>query len=130
MKCQFPLVLTTTNKSLPNTSQILMFIVLLSCLYVSVLFCFCHEQLFVQLIKVVFNCELKSNTKQPTISNHFNYIASNMIDIIHMVLFVSILLVAIFVHTSHALIPDAVGKFPFLMPNVHPYRVSKSKTIH
>ncbi|XP_055317707.1 peptidylglycine alpha-hydroxylating monooxygenase [Sitodiplosis mosellana] len=45
-----------------------------------------------------------------------------MIEAFHMVSLVSILLVVIFVHTSQALIENAVGRFPFLMPNVHPYR--------
>lgn len=41
-----------------------------------------------------------------------------------MVSTVSLLLIAILVHTSQALIEHPVGRFPFLMPNVHPYRVS------
>ncbi|XP_031638045.1 peptidylglycine alpha-hydroxylating monooxygenase [Contarinia nasturtii] len=45
-----------------------------------------------------------------------------MIEAFHMVSFLSILLILIIVHASQALIPNAVGRFPFLMPNVHPYR--------
>lgn len=48
-----------------------------------------------------------------------------MIESFHMVLFATILVIVIFVHTSQALISNSVGRFPFLMPNVHPYRVSK-----
>lgn len=48
-----------------------------------------------------------------------------MIEAFHMVTFVTVLFIIIFVHTSHALISNGVGRFPFLMPNVHPYRVSK-----
>lgn len=50
---------------------------------------------------------------------------ANMIKTFHMVSFVSILLIGLLAHSSQALIQNAVGRFPFLMPNVHPYRVSK-----
>lgn len=54
--------------------------------------------------------------------------SKNMIERVHMVAFVSVLIIGIFVHSSQALIQHAVGRFPFLMPNVHPYRVSISSS--
>lgn len=47
-----------------------------------------------------------------------------MIIAFHMVSAISILLSILFLNTSQALLRNAVGRFPFLMPNVHPYRVS------
>lgn len=87
---------------------------------------FCHEQHSVILIQVVSTVRQIRHWTNDDIKNFFQlHHTSIMTETFHMVLFVSILLIGIFVQVSQALIPDAVGKFPFLMPNVHPYRVSK-----
>lgn len=56
--------------------------------------------------------------------NSFNYVVSIMNETSRMVSIISLLLIVILLHTSQALISNAVGRFPFLMPNVRPYRVS------
>lgn len=50
-----------------------------------------------------------------------------MIETFHMVPIVILLLIVVLLHTTQALISHSVGRFPFLMPNVRPYRVSKLK---
>lgn len=42
-----------------------------------------------------------------------------------MVSMVAVLLIAVCFHATRALIPNAYGEYPFLMPNVHPNRVSE-----
>lgn len=63
---------------------------------------------------------------QSLFQQSLNYILLKMNETSHMVSIVSLLLIILMFHTSHALIPHAVGRFPFLMPNVRPYRVSKN----
>ena len=51
-------------------------------------------------------------------------------DLFHMVMLSVTLLGIMFVQKSFAVVEYSVGKFPFLMPNVHPYRVSKNECPH
>lgn len=50
-------------------------------------------------------------------------IAMTMIETLHASSTIAILLVTFSIIGAKALIPHASGRFPFLMPNVHPYRV-------
>lgn len=47
-----------------------------------------------------------------------------MIEAFRMVTIASQLLIVIYLHTSHALSSYRTGRFPLLLPNVTPYRVS------
>lgn len=56
-----------------------------------------------------------------------NYVASIMFEAIQIISIASSLVIVLLLRTSQALNPSAVEQFSLFMPNVRPYRVSKSE---
>lgn len=68
---------------------------------------------------------LQTNCRFSNLAGKRFHINSNMIGTFHMVSMVAFMLIVICFHATRALIPKSYGEYPFLMPNVHPNRVSE-----